>query len=88
MVEHRNQEAIAAYQRALALRPDSEVYALNLAELYTLQGRLDEAKTLFLYLQNSDNGGIATAARSHLELMGRPGVGSSVHRAFGSFDPF
>lgn len=88
MVEHRNQEAIAAYQRALALRPASEVYALNLAELYTLQGRLDEAKTLFLYLQNSDNGGIATAARSHLELMGRPGVGSSVHRAFGSFDPF
>lgn len=88
MVEHRNQEAIAAYQQALALRPGSEVYALNLAELYTLQGRLDEAKTLFLYLQHSDNGVIAMAARSHLELMRSGGVGSSVHRAIGSFDPF
>lgn len=88
MVEHRNPEAIAAYQQALALRPASEVYALNLAELYTLQGRLDEAKTLFLYLENSDNGMIATAARSHLELMSSPGAGVSVHRVFGSFDPF
>ena len=72
MVEHRNVEAIAAYQTALRLKPQSEVYALNLAELYTLQGRLDEAKVLFLYLQNSGNEMIATAARSHLELMASP----------------
>lgn len=74
MVEHRNPEAIAAYQTALRLKPQSEVYALNLAELYTLQGRLDEAKVLFLYLQNSGNEVIATAARSHLDLMASPKV--------------
>ncbi|HEY6253078.1 MAG TPA: tetratricopeptide repeat protein [Candidatus Angelobacter sp.] len=72
MVEHRNAEATAAYQTALRLKPQSEVYALNLAELYTLQGRLDEAKALFLYLQNSGNEIIATAARSHLDLMASP----------------
>ncbi|HLJ30313.1 MAG TPA: tetratricopeptide repeat protein [Candidatus Angelobacter sp.] len=72
MVERRNPEATAAYQRALALKPASEVYALNLAELYSLQGKLDEARALFLYLQNSGNPVIATAARSHLELMASP----------------
>ena len=72
MVEHRNPEAILAYQTALRLKPQSEVYALNLAELYTLQGRLDDARVLFLYLQNSGNERIATAARSHLDLMASP----------------
>ena len=72
MVEHRNIEATAAYQTALRLKPHSEVYALNLAELYTLQGRLNEAKALFLYLQDSSNQMIATAARSHLDLMASP----------------
>ena len=72
MIEHRNPEAIVAYQTALRLKPQSEVYALNLAELYTLQGRLDDAKVLFLYLQNSGNERIATAARSHLDLMASP----------------
>lgn len=72
MVEHRNPEAVAAYQTALRLKPQSDVYALNLAELYTLQGRLDEAKVLFLQLQSSPNDLIATAARSHLELMATP----------------
>lgn len=72
MVERRNAEAAAAYQTALKLKPQSEIYALNLAELYTMQGRLDEAKTLFLYLQNSGNDTISTAARSHLELMASP----------------
>lgn len=72
MVQHRNPEAIAAYQTALRLKPQSEIYALNLAELYTLQGRLEEARALFLYLQNSGNEMIATAARSHLELMSSP----------------
>ena len=72
MVEHRNPEATTAYQVALRLKPQSEIYALNLAELYTLQGKLDEAKAIFLYLQNSGNQVIATAARSHLELMTAP----------------
>ncbi|HEY6349419.1 MAG TPA: tetratricopeptide repeat protein [Candidatus Angelobacter sp.] len=72
MVEHRNVDAIAAYQTALRLKPQSDVYALNLAELYTLQGRLDEAKALFAYLQNSSNEMIAMAARSHLDLMASP----------------
>jgi len=72
MVERQNAEATVAYQNALRLRPQSEIYALNLAELYTLQGKLDEAKVLFLYLQNSGNQVIATAARSHLELMASP----------------
>ena len=72
MVERRHAEATVAYQKAIALKPASEIYALNLAELYTLQGKLDEAKTLFLYLQNSGNDTIATAARSHLELMDAP----------------
>ena len=74
MVERRNTEAILAYQRALSLKPRSEVYALNLAELYSLEGRLDQAKTLFLYLQNSDDWEIATAARSHLQLMASPNL--------------
>jgi len=72
MVERRNAEATVAYQKAFALKPGSEIYALNLAELYTLQGKLEEAKALFLYLQNSGNDTIATAARSHLELMAAP----------------
>jgi len=72
MVEHKNAEATSAYQTALRLKPQSEVYALNLAELYSLQGRFDEAKVLFTYLQNSGNEMIATAARSHLELMASP----------------
>lgn len=74
MTEHRNPEATVAYQTALRLKPQSEIYALNLAELFTLQGRLDDAKALFLYLQNSGNEMIATAARSHLELMASPKV--------------
>lgn len=70
MTEHKTALAAEAYETALRLKPASEVYALNLAELYTLQGRLDQAKTLFDYLQSSQNVSIAMAAHSHLELMG------------------
>lgn len=89
MVEHKNSAAIDAYEHALALKPSSEVYELNLAELYTLEGKLNQAKVLFLYLQNSGNVMISTAARSHLEMMGsQGGTGPSIHRNIRSSDPF
>jgi Flp pilus assembly protein TadD len=69
MSQHKHAEAASAYEIALRLKPGSEPYALNLAELYSLQGKLDKAKELFAYLQNSQNQTISGAARSHLELM-------------------
>jgi Flp pilus assembly protein TadD len=69
MSQHKSVEAIAAYQRALKLDPGNETNSLNLAELYSLQNRLDDAKPLFLRLKDSANESIARAARSHLELM-------------------
>jgi len=69
MTQHKNVEATAAYEKAVSLNPASESYRLNLAELYSLQNKLDQAKVLFLSLENSANITIATAARSHLELM-------------------
>jgi tetratricopeptide (TPR) repeat protein len=69
MSQHKTLAAIAAYQKALQLDPGNETNTLNLAELYSLQNRLDEAKPLFLRLKDSANEAIARAARSHLELM-------------------
>ena len=69
MTQKKNPEATTAYENALRLSPASEVYALNLAELYSLQGKMEEAKALFARLQNSLNPRISVAARSHLELM-------------------
>jgi len=69
MSQHRTPEAAAAYEIACRLNPASDIYALNLAELYTLQDREAPARTLFLSLQYSDNPAVARAARSHLELM-------------------
>ena len=69
MVQRKLPEASAAYETALRLKPGSEVYALNLAELYTMQGKLEQARSLFAYLENSQNLTIATSARSHLEMM-------------------
>jgi Flp pilus assembly protein TadD len=69
MSQHKSAQAAAAYEKALSLDPGNEADTLNLAELYSLQGRLVDAKPLFLRLQNSPNETIATAARSHLELM-------------------
>jgi Flp pilus assembly protein TadD len=72
MTERKIAEAVEAYETALRLKPASEPYALNLAELYSMQGKLDQAKELFAYLQNSQNSTISGAARSHLELMAGP----------------
>jgi Flp pilus assembly protein TadD len=69
MSQHKSAQAAAAYEKALSLDPGNEADTLNLAELYSLQGRLVDAKPLFLRLQNSSNETIATAARSHLDLM-------------------
>ncbi|HWZ44927.1 MAG TPA: tetratricopeptide repeat protein [Candidatus Saccharimonadales bacterium] len=69
MTQHRAAEATAAYEIARRLDPASEIYALNLAELYTRLGQEAPARELFLGLQYSDNTTVATAARSHLELM-------------------
>ena len=69
MSQQKSSEAISAYEKALSLNPANEIDALNLAELYSMQNRPDRAKPLFLALQNSSNQTIATAARSHLELM-------------------
>ncbi|PYP91462.1 MAG: hypothetical protein DMG65_07715 [Candidatus Angelobacter sp. Gp1-AA117] len=65
--QHKIAEAAIEYETALRLRPESEVYALNLAEAYTRQGRHSQARLLFDHLQNSQNWYISTAARSHLE---------------------
>jgi tetratricopeptide (TPR) repeat protein len=72
MTERKTTEATSAYEVAVRLDPASEIYALNLAELYTLQGKMDQAKSLFLSLQYSDNPTVSTAARSHLDLMAAP----------------
>src|SRR5579871_3783137 len=71
MSQHKIDGAAQAYAEALHLSPGNEVYAINLAELYTLQGKQQEAYELFRYLQHSSNNQISTAARSHLELMPR-----------------
>jgi tetratricopeptide (TPR) repeat protein len=70
MTQHRIPEATAAYEIACRLNPNSDIYALNLAELYIRRGQEGPARTLFLNLQYSGNPGVANAARSHLELMG------------------
>lgn len=67
MSQHKIAEAATEYETALRLRPESEIYALNLAEAYTRQGRHSQARPLFDHLQNSQNWYISTAARSHLE---------------------
>ena len=67
MVQHKIAEAATSYATALRLKPESEAYALNLAELYTRQGKLGEARVLFSRLQNSQNFYVSAAARSHLE---------------------
>lgn len=67
MNQHKIAEAAMEYEAALRLRPESEVYALNLAEAYTRLGRHNQARLLFDHLQNSHNWYISTAARSHLE---------------------
>lgn len=69
MTQHKSPEATVAYEKALKLNPGNEADTLNLAELYSLQNRLADAKPLFLRLQNSANETIARAARSHLELL-------------------
>lgn len=69
MTEHRFPEATEAYEIACRMNPTSDIYALNLAELYTRLQKEDQARVLFLNLQFSDNAAVATAARSHLELM-------------------
>lgn len=69
MTQHKSPEATAAYEKALKLNPDNEADTLNLAELYSLQNRLNDAKPLFLRLQSSANETIARAARSHLDLL-------------------
>ena len=69
MSRQKPAEATSAYEKALSLNPGDEIDTLNLAELYSLQDKPDKAKPLFLALQNSSNQAIATAARSHLELM-------------------
>ena len=67
MTQHKIPEAAIEYETALRLKPESEVYSLNLAELYTRQGKHNQARPLFDRLQNSQNWYISTAARSHLE---------------------
>ena len=67
MVQHKIAEAATSYATALRLKPESEAYALNLAELYTRQGKVGEARVLFSRLQNSQNFYVSAAARSHLE---------------------
>ena len=69
MTQRKTPEATTAYETAFRLNPASDVYALNLAELYTLQGMVGPARKLFLDLQYSDNPVVANAARSHLDLM-------------------
>ncbi len=69
MTQHKSLEATAAYEKALKLNPGNEADTLNLAELYSLQNRHDDATPLFLRLQNSANETIARAARSHLDLL-------------------
>lgn len=69
MTQRRTKEATAEYEIACRMNPASDIYAINLAELYTLLGREEPARTLFLRLQYSDNPTVATAAHSHLELM-------------------
>jgi Flp pilus assembly protein TadD len=69
MSQHKSVAATSAYEKALSLDPGNEANILNLAELYSLQDRLLEAKPLFVRLQDSPNETIARAARSHLELM-------------------
>ncbi len=68
MTQRRTPEAASAYELALQLNPASDIYAINLAELYTLQGKTAQAHALFLSLQYSDNPTVAMAARSHLDL--------------------
>jgi len=67
LTQHKITEATVEYETALRLRPESEIYSLNLAEAYTRQGRHNQARLLFDHLQNSQNWYISTAARSHLE---------------------
>jgi tetratricopeptide (TPR) repeat protein len=69
MSQRKTSPAAIAYETALGLSPGNETYAVNLAELYVLQGKAEAARILFLGLQNSEKPQIAIAARSHLQEM-------------------
>ncbi len=69
MSERQTDNAAKAYENALRLSPGNEGYAATLGDLYISQGRTENAKLIFVSLQNSDRLLISALARNRLEEM-------------------
>jgi Flp pilus assembly protein TadD len=69
MSERQTDDAAKAYENALRLSPGNEGYAATLGDLYISKGRTENARSIFVGLQNSDRLLISTLARNRLQEM-------------------
>jgi hypothetical protein len=67
--QQKSAEAAAAYEKALRLSPSSEPYSVNLAMIYMSQEKLDDAKTIFVGLENSRDRKISNLAKTYLQAL-------------------
>src|SRR5260221_5757957 len=69
MSQRQTDDAARAYENALRLSPGNEGYAATLGDLYISKGRTENARSIFVGLQNSDRLLISTLARNRLQEM-------------------
>ncbi|HXB21980.1 MAG TPA: tetratricopeptide repeat protein, partial [Candidatus Solibacter sp.] len=68
-IQQRPAEAATAYENALRLNPSNEAYAGSLAIIYMSQSRFDDAKTIFVSLENSRDRKISSLAKTYLQAL-------------------
>jgi tetratricopeptide (TPR) repeat protein len=69
VLEQKLKEAVTAYQNALRLSPANESYSVSLAMIYMSQDKFDDAKTIFVGLENSRDRRVASMAKTYLQAL-------------------